>query len=260
MSGQSVKDFPPRHKSGHYRFIANVVRPLLNLLGRKKWRGLENLPEHEGFIVAANHLSNLDPLVIAHMLYNNGAPARIMAKAELWDLPVIGTAMRNSQMIPVKRGTRSAGDSLLAATEALEHGEAVLIYPEGTHSKAPGEWPMVARTGVARLALATGAPVIPVAQWGASKVMPSGPPYFRPWAQPTFEILVGPPVDLADLHGRSDHEALTEATARIMRAITQQLAQIRGEEPPATPWDMRKDGPPPAAKKSRKHRRTKGAH
>ncbi|ROR93112.1 1-acyl-sn-glycerol-3-phosphate acyltransferase [Salana multivorans] len=235
-------DYPPRHKSGHYRFIAAVVRPILNALGRKRWSGTENLPAEGGFIVASNHLCNLDPLTVAHMLYNNGAPPRILAKSELWRMPIIGPTMRHSHMIPVERGTRTAADSLVAAEAAIAHGEAVFIYPEGTHSKDPDKWPMVARTGVARLALATGAPVIPVAQWGAHLVMPNHKPWFRPWAQPKFQVLVGTPVDLADLIGRSDHEALVEATARIMRAITALLARLRGETPPEIPWDHRRGG------------------
>lgn len=236
------REYPARHKSGHYRFIATAVRPFLSLVGRKRWRGAENLPAEGGFIVASNHLCNLDPLTVAHMLYNNGAPPRIMAKAELWKAPVLGSVLRGSHMIPVERGTRTAADSLVAAERALEHGEAVLIFPEGTHSRDPEQWPMLGRTGVARLALATGAPVIPVAQWGASEVMPRHKPYFRPWAQPDFQVFAGPPVDLSDLLGRTDREALTEATARIMRAITEQLAELRGETPPAIPWDSRRGG------------------
>ncbi len=236
------RDYPPRHKSGHYKFVAGVVRPILALLGRKRWRGMENLPAEGGFIAAANHLCNLDPLTVAHMLYNQDMPPRIMAKAELWKAPVLGSVLQGSHMIPVERGTRSAADSLVSAERALEHGECVLIFPEGTHSKDPEQWPMVARTGIARLALSTGVPVIPIAQWGASQVMPRHKPYFRPWAQPKFDVLVGPPVDLADLVGRTDHAALIEATARIMRAITELLAGLRGETPPETPWDPRKGG------------------
>lgn len=168
-----------------------------------------------------------------------------MAKVELFKVPVVGAIMRNTGMIPVLRGTRSAADSLVAAREALDAGEVVLIFPEGTHTRDPQMWPMVARTGVARLALTTGAPVIPMAQWGANLVMPPSKPYFKPFPRPRFDAIVGEPVDLSDLmppEGQQPtSETLTTATARVMQAITELLAQIRGEDPPAEPYDRRKE-------------------
>lgn len=235
-----------RRTSALYRGMAGIVRPLMWALGTPRWRGVENLPTSGGVIVAGNHINDLDPLTAAHSLYSNGAPPRIMAKSELFKVPVLGSIMRSTQMIPVERGTRHAADSLDAAREALAAGEVVLIFPEGTHTRDPEYWPMVARTGVARLALTTGAPVIPLAQWGANLVMPPHKPYFKPFPRPHFDVVFGPPVDLSDLmppEGQPPSaEALTAATARIMAAITQQLAEIRGEEPPPEPFDRRKAG------------------
>lgn len=231
-----------RRYSASYRFIAGVVKPLLALMSRKDWQGTEHLDRNEGFIVAANHASNLDPITTAHVLYDNGAPPRIMAKVELFKVPVLGALLRSSGQIPVHRNTRSAADSLVDARKALASGECVLIFPEGTLTLDPDGWPMVARTGVARLALSSGAPVVPLAQWGATALLPPRSPFLRPFPRKTMQALVGPPVDLADLHGRTDSEALTEATTRIMAAITAQLAQLRGQEPPAEPFDRRKAG------------------
>lgn len=235
-----MADTPPRHYSATYRFLAAVCKTFVRLLGTPRWRGTEHLPREGGYIAAANHIGNVDPITTAHVLYNNGAPPRIMAKAELWKVPVLSAILRHTGQIPVVRGTRTAADSLDAAEQALTAGECVLIFPEGTHTKDPDEWPMVARTGVARLALRTGVPVVPIAQWGANLVVPNGKPWFRPFPRPHFDAIVGAPVDLSDLvpadGAAPSSEVLTEATARVMAAITAQLAEIRGEAPPERPW------------------------
>lgn len=231
-----------RRYSASYRFFAAVIKPILFLIARRDWRGTEHLHRTEGFIAAANHVTELDAVTTAHVLYDNGAPPRIMAKAELFEIPVFGRLLRSSGQIPVHRNSRNAADSLAAAQEALAAGECVMIFPEGTLTLDPQEWPMVARTGVARLALSTGAPVIPLAQWGASAILPRKSFVLRPFPRKTVHALVGPPVDLADLQGKLDSASLVEATARIMAAITAQVAQLRGEDPPAEPFDRRKAG------------------
>lgn len=225
-----------------YRFFAAVIKPFLWLTTRKDWRGLENLDRPEGFIVAANHASLVDPLTTAHVLYNNGVPPRIMAKAELFKVPVFGWLLRSSGQIPVHRNSRSAADSLVGAKTALAAGECVLIFPEGTLTLDPEAWPMVARTGVARLALESGAPVIPLGQWGATTILPRGGRIPRLFPRTRAGAIVGPPVDLSDLNGRTDSATLVEATARIMAAITAQVAVLRGEDPPDEPFDRRRAG------------------
>jgi len=123
----------------------------------------------------------------------------------------------------------------------------VAIMPEGTLTRDPALWPMRARTGVGRLALATRAPVVPVAQWGPQALLA---PYARRpaglFSRHTMHMRAGPPVDLSDLFGRErEPAALREATDRVMAAITQQLAGIRGEQPPEHPFDLRTTEHPP---------------
>ncbi|PWD49399.1 1-acyl-sn-glycerol-3-phosphate acyltransferase [Serinibacter arcticus] len=231
-----------RTTSASYRFIAGLIRPFLRLISKRTWYGVENLDRSEGFIVAANHVSTLDPLTTAHVLYNNGAPPRIMAKAELFKVPIFGALLRSSGQIPVHRNSRNAAESLDGARAALAAGECVMIFPEGTLTLDPEGWPMVARTGVARLALSTRAPVLPLAQWGASAILPRQSFVLRLFPRKRVLAIVGPPVELSDLHGRQDSAALVEATARIMAAITSQLAELRGEEPPTEPFDRRRAG------------------
>lgn len=232
----------PQRASRAYRVIANIVRPVLRAVTRRAWSGAENLPRDRGFVVAANHMSYADPLTTAHYLYDNGFAPRILAKAPLFTVPVVGAVLRATGQIPVHRNSSRAGDSLEAAHEALADGECVVIFPEGTLTRDPDLWPMVGKTGVARLALQTRAPVVPLAQWGAQDLVPRYGTLPRPWPRKLQTVVVGPPVDLADLYDKPLEAAvLREATERVMDAITALLAQIRGEEPPAERFDPRRD-------------------
>ncbi|WP_129337456.1 lysophospholipid acyltransferase family protein [Cellulomonas endophytica] len=234
----------PARSTRAYRNVARVVRPTMFAMTRPDWRGTEHLPREGGFLAASNHVTNIDPLTFAHFLWDAGFAPKILAKASLFGVPVVGAVLRATGQIPVQRGTTTAGQSLLAAERALEEGECVAVFPEGTLTRDPDLWPMAAKTGVARLALATGAPVVPVAQWGAQDLLGWYSKRLRPFPRKRVTIVAGPPVDLSDLVGRTDGGALREATARIMAAITAQLADVRGGTPPAEPFVMRRPAAP----------------
>ena len=222
--------------------VARIVRPALFAMTRTDWHGAENLPSGTGFIAAANHVTNLDPLTFAHYLYDNGHVPRILAKSSLFATPVVGAVMRATGQVPVHRNSTKAGDSLRSAVAALEQGEAVAIFPEGTLTRDPDLWPMTAKTGVARLALTTRKPVVPVAQWGAHRVLARYGRLPHPFPRKKVTIVAGPPVDLSDLYDRPLEAAvLREATDRVMDAITALLAEIRGEQPPAERFVRRND-------------------
>lgn len=223
--------------------VAFFVKPFLWLTTRRDWSGVEHLPESGGFIAAANHMTNIDPLTTAHYLYDSGVAPKILAKSSLFRVPVVGAALRRTGQIPVFRHSRTAGDSLDAARESLAAGECVAIFPEGTLTRDPDLWPMVARTGVARLALTSRAPVVPIAQWGAQRLLGRYSKLLKPFPRKLVHVRAGEPVELADLYGRTDTAALTEATSRVMAAITTMVADLRGETPPAEVYDMRKHGP-----------------
>lgn len=223
-----------------YRRLARFGGWLLNRLVDTDWDDAVHLPATGGVIVVSNHISNFDPPALCHYLVWHGRWPRALGKSDLWQVPVIGRLARNTGQIPVERGTDRAKDALVHAEEALAAGECIVVYPEGTITADPETWPMAARPGVARLALRTGYPVIPVGQWGAHEVMPGKKPVwprFRPRRTVTFRM--GPPVELSDLDGRTDTEAAVMAGARIMAAITALVAQIRGEAPPADVYDIR---------------------
>lgn len=228
-------------KSFTYRLAAGILKPFLAAVGTKDWQGTEHLPTSGGYIAAANHMTNLDPLTLAHFLYDSSRPPRILAKASLWKVPVLKGILDRTGMIPVHRGTVGAASSLADAVRQLESGECVAVFPEGTLTRDPDLWPMVGKTGAARLALSSGVPVIPVAQWGPQLILPQYSKRLHPFPRKKVSVHAGPPVDLSDLAGRpQDAAVLTEATERIMAAITALLEEIRGEKAPAVRHDMRK--------------------
>lgn len=230
----------PTRANRAYRFIASIIRPVLFATTRRAWSGTEHLPTDRGFIAAANHMSYADPLTTAHFLYDNGFAPRILAKAPLFKIFLVGRVLRATGQIPVYRNTSRAGESLEAAFEALREGECVAVFPEGTLTRDPDLWPMTGKTGVARLALQSKAPVIPIAQWGAHDLMPRYGKLPRPFPRKLQTVVAGPPVDLSDLFDKPLEAAvLREATERVMTAITDLLAQIREEEPPAVRFDPR---------------------
>lgn len=230
---------PPR-ANGAYRTVAAVVRPFLRATTRRDWRGTDSLRREGGFIVAANHATEIDPLTSAHVLYNNGIAPRILAKAGLFKVPVLGAILRATGQIAVDRGSARAAEALDGAVRALDEGEVVLVFPEGTLTRDPDLWPMAGKTGVARLALASRAPVIPLAQWGATDLLPRYSKRLRPFPRARVHALVGQPVRLDDLYDRPrDAAVLREATERVLDAITELLEQLRGETAPTPRFDLR---------------------
>jgi 1-acyl-sn-glycerol-3-phosphate acyltransferase len=226
-----------------YRLAAVIAKPPLVVLFKRDWRGMEHIPTDGGFITAVNHNSYLDPLSYAHFQYNTGRVPRFLAKAALFKGSFVGTMLRGTGQIPVYRETTNALDAFRAAVAAIERGECVAFYPEGTLTRDPDMWPMAGKTGAARVALLTKVPVIPVAQWGANLAMP---PYAREnkvrlFPRKTLIVQAGPPVDLTRFYDKEPTpEVLREATEVIMAAITSLLEDVRGEKAPATPYDHRR--------------------
>ncbi len=228
-----------------YRFAVGVLKPPVIAFTRRRWLNRELVPTSGGFIVAPNHTSHFDPLAVAHYLYDAGRPPRFLAKDSLFDAPVIGPIIARAGQIPVHRETGAAGDAMRDAIAAVRAGECVVCYPEGTLTRDPGLWPMRGKTGAARIALATGAPVIPMAHWGAQRVL--APYSKRPRLMPrqTVTVTVGPPVDLSDLMDKpQDADVLAEATDRIMDSITALVAELRDQPAPASRLDPKDAGLP----------------
>ena len=222
-----------------YRTIAHLARNIVPLLGRTHWSGGEHIPKTGPVIVVANHIGNFDPIILGQYLIWQGRWPRFLGKADIWKVPGLGWVARQCGQIPVYRNTDRASESLIHAEEALAEGKMVAIYPEGTVTRDPDRWPMVPKSGAARLALATGVPVVPVAQWGAQQIMPGvGPAWPRLGRGKVLTFSVGEPVPLDDLRveGPSSREAVAAASERIVDALTALLVQVRGETPPPGRW------------------------
>ena len=202
--------------------------PLLRGWFRLRYEGLERIPEQGPAIVACNHISYLDPLTNGDAVDRAGRRARFLAKQELFRIPVVGTVLRGAGQIAVARGSRD-GSSLDRAVEALEAGEVVVIYPEGTVTDRADGLPMQGKTGVARLALRTGVPIVPMASWGSREVwQKSGKGSLR-FGRPIL-TKIGPPIPTT----RDPDAAATEwraLTDDVMDAITDLAVELRDRYP-----------------------------
>jgi 1-acyl-sn-glycerol-3-phosphate acyltransferase len=205
------------------------------LLWRVRWDRLDRLPEADagGVIVALNHLSYMDAVLMARLIWDRGRTPRFLAKAGLWRRPVVGRVLRATAQIPVYRGQTDAAESLRAAAAALDAGETVVIYPEGTTTLDPDQWPMLGKTGIARLwLLRPDTPVIPIGQWGAQRH--TGAARWRWVPRRRVAAIVGPPVDLTRFRGvQADATVLREITDTIMTLVRDQVASLRGEPAPS---------------------------
>ena len=232
-----------RRRGWAFVVAAGILKPTLMSATSRTWIDGEKIPATGGCIVVLNHLSHIDPLLSAHFVYDHGRLPRYLAKSGLFKNRWLRGFLTSAGQIPVERLTRNAVGAYDAAVRAVEAGECVVVYPEGTLTRDPELWPMVGKSGAARIALATGCPVIPVGHWGAQDVLY---PYAKkPDLVPRKNIVfkVGDPVPLEDLRARPITQAvIKETTDRIMAAITGLVADLRGETPPATRFDPRQSG------------------
>lgn len=230
------------------RLLIAVGRLVTALTGSLEVSGA--LPESlrgRPFLLAANHIGVFDAAVLLAACHRIGVAPRFVINGGLFDTPLIGWLLRRGghlRVDPLAAGCAVRGTALLPQ---LGSGRPVLIYPEGRISADPDLWPDRGQTGLARLALATELPVLPLAQWGAHEVIPAVTPPVRSlpdlirltmvWLRAVrvrhrvrFRVHVGPPVDLAGLHPGRPGDAM-RAHARIMLAITAGLVPLRADEP-----------------------------
>lgn len=213
------------------KVIKFFLRPILMMVTKRDWQGMENLPEG-GFVLAPNHVSHADPFLIGHFMLDNNISPRFLAKDTLVGAKGYGWILRKAEQIPVYRSTEGAAESLRAASAAVEAGHVVTIYPEGTITRDPAAWPMSGRTGAVRVALSTGKPLVPLMQWGPQEILWPYAKKLRLFPRKTIHIRIGKPVDLSDFAGKElTEEVLHAATDRLMDTLTAMMAEVRGELP-----------------------------
>ena len=202
---------------------------------------MEHIPRTGPVLLAANHRSYFDVAALALVVARLGRPARFMGKKEIFDAPLVGSVARALGGISVERGGRS-DQALRAAGAALRAGEVVLVLPQGTIPRGPAFFDpeLRGRTGTARLAASSGAPVIPIGIWGTDKVWPRSartPDVTLVFRPPTVTVRVGEPLSLSLTDAEAD-------TATIMAAIAALLPEESTTRPAPTADELARTKPP----------------
>ena len=223
-----------------YAFAKSIVIPFVRRWFRVHLEGEEHIPASGPAIVAVNHISYMDPLAVAYAIHINGRRPRFLGKAGLFRYPLIGWVLKGAKQIPVERGTRSAPQSLEHAEEALQAGEVLVIFPEGTTTTSPNLEPLRPKSGIARLALKTGLPVIPCATWGGQWFWTKHLGV-KPMPGKDLWVRFGPPIYFKEYQGREeDREAFAEISEKIMDEIAILLAGLKAAKPWKTTYPTRK--------------------
>ena len=241
---------PAAARERTYRLLLRLVRFLLHVCTRRTQTGSEHLPRSGPVIVVGNHLSVGDAFVLTAAVARRGRRIRMLGTAGLFTAPVIGPLLRKAGYVPVHRRSSDPATALAPARAALEAGQCIGLYPEGAITRQPDSWPARGKTGVVRLALDTGAPVVPLAQWGTHRFVGAEGTRWRallsPLTRPRVDVRVGAPLDLRALLGVSSAASasgtqLREGADLVMDALVAELAVLRGE--PAPEWAGRAPNP-----------------
>ncbi len=199
-----------------------VLRPAFGLTFKLQVRGTGNLPVTGCAVLASNHRSVVDGVLLALVGARRGRSIRFLVAAEIFEHRIHGWTLRTFDQIPIRRGSQDAG-ALDEAIEALRGGSVVGIFPEGRVNDEPSM--LRGRTGVARIALAAGASVVPLGLWGTQARWPrSGLRWSLP-LRPRVAVDIGAPVEPhGDVTSPDDVRAFTED---VVRAIEASAAQAR---------------------------------
>jgi len=208
-----------------YDAVHRVVPPLLRAVWRPDVQGLENVPHSGGVILASNHLSFVDSVVIPSV-----APRKVvfLAKSEYFTTPGVRGALQRAWfealgMLPVDRDdTKSALESLDVALDVLRRGDAFGIYPEGTRSRDGRLYR--GRTGAAHLALTAGVPIVPVGLRGTERIQPIGSRVPR---IVKVHVTFGEPIDP---RGRYDGVPLGKARRLLTDEVMAAIQSLTGQE------------------------------
>ncbi|MFM5951933.1 MAG: lysophospholipid acyltransferase family protein [Micrococcales bacterium] len=226
------------------RLVAYILGPLIHLLFRVEVRGIEKLPKTGAYILVFNHVTHLDPLVVAYAtFFGIKRGPHFLAKGGLFTVPVLGPLLIAAGQVPVYRNGRRNTEPMEAAYKFLDAGHVVTIFPEGTLTREPNGWPMRGKTGSVRMALQAGVPIFAVGQWGSEVVLPTYTKKLRPKPWHKVRVQIGDEIQLDEFRGRTlSTEELKKATSVVMKAITKQVEFLRGAEAPKDLYDPAEHG------------------
>jgi len=215
-----------------WRLAQIVILPLFNAFVTMRLKPGSTLPTEGPFIVAPNHYSEIDPVVMGVAVWKLGRTPRFLAKASLFRIPVLGFYLRKTGQIPVEREAR--GNSAIdAAHQLMNSGQGVIVYPEGTLTRQPELWPMRGKSGAIRMALETGIPLYPAAHWGTQNLMARYGKKITVRPRPVIDVVIGQPMDLSQYQGKTaSKELLDKATNDLMLQIQALVSELRGEPAP----------------------------
>lgn len=208
---------------------ASLVRAGGAVLRLMNWpvqvSGGEHLPVDGPAVVAANHVSYLDPVVLGWAVTRHDRYPRFLAKRELFHKPVLGSVMRRLHHVPVDRSGMAASHTLDHGAELLRRGEVIAVFPEGTISTS--FVPATPQRGAAGLALAAGAPLVPCALWGGQRIATKGRPrQLRRGV--TLTARFGPPVPYT---AGEDPDAVTQRLWESVRGLVDDLQREYPDHP-----------------------------
>ena len=230
-----------KSKERHFSLaaIAAFLIPLVRLMFRLEAKGIEKLPKSGAYVLVSNHVTNVDALAVAYLVYVKlGRAPHFLAKNSLFKLPVVGPLLRAAGQIPVYRSGQRNDEPLRAAHAFLKAEHMISIFPEGTLTRQPDLWPMRGKTGAIRLALDTNVPVYPMAHWGSEQILPNYESKFRPGFWKPVRVVIGDEIDLSKFREKKLSPAeLHDATDLVMHKITELVEQLRGEKAPGELWD-----------------------
>jgi len=237
-SHHGVKARSEKRRPSFFWFLAVLVLPIFNLAVRFRFHHPQRMPQTGPFVLAPNHYSEIDPVVMGVVSWKLGRAPRFLAKASLFKNPVLGWLLRSSGQIPVERAGSKSHAALRAAEELVEKGRMVIVYPEGSLTREPDLWPMRGKTGAVRIALERDIPIIPAAHWGTQALLARYGKKVSLFPRKTIDVAIGEPLDLSAYRGKPlDQATLLKATGELMDAIAELLAELRGEPAPPERWD-----------------------
>jgi 1-acyl-sn-glycerol-3-phosphate acyltransferase len=203
-----------------------TVGVLLHITHRVRFVGTENIPAEGPAILASNHVSPLDPIAIALAASERRRTVRYLTAAEAFGIPVIGWGLRRFRQIPLHRGARDRA-ALEDVLSVIRGGALAGIFPEGGLGDGPELRP--ARRGMARIALATGAPVIPAGVWGFQVRWPRGGIRWRPPVRPIGVTVIGRAIESkGDADSQEDVTGLTETVMSRVARLVDRARELAG--------------------------------